>query len=59
MSNQRFVNWEVLKNHLPVFIDIKLEEKLDRLIDLIEEDLILKKASEIQQKRNIDKETKV
>jgi hypothetical protein len=50
---ERFVNEALLVRYLPVFIcgPNKTEEQLDRLIDLIEENLILEKAKEIEAKR--------
>ena len=58
MSKITFVNWEILKNHIPVFINppITTEEQADKLIELIEDGLILKKAEEIKKKREIEKD---
>lgn len=50
---KRFVDWDYLQDKLPVFLNGTLtEDKLDRLVDLIEEELILKKAEEIKEKRS-------
>lgn len=49
---KRFVNEEILLGKLPVFVHTDVtEEQLDKLCDLIEEELILKKAKEIEEKR--------
>lgn len=53
MSKQRFINDYYLLPKLPVFcLEALDEEALDKLVDLIEEELILKKAEEIKEKRN-------
>jgi len=49
---ERFVNEAVLVRSLPVFLcGIKTEEQLEKIIDLIEESLILEKAKEIEARR--------
>jgi hypothetical protein len=52
--NNRFVNEKILLENLPVFLpsNIKTEEQLESIIDLIEETLILEKAEEIKKRRN-------
>lgn len=53
MNKKTFVNWEILKDKLPAFIHgNQTDESLNKLIDFIEEDLILKKAEEIKVKRS-------
>lgn len=50
----RFVRDEILLPKLPVFLksgSSLTEDQLDKLVDLIEEELILKKAEEIKEKR--------
>lgn len=55
---KRFVDWEVLNPKLPIFLNKNLSsEQLDRLVDMIEEELILEKAKEIKEKRSKKDET--
>lgn len=52
MSKERFVNEAILVKHLPIFFGgSKTEEELDKMIDFIEETLILEKAKEISLRR--------
>jgi hypothetical protein len=52
MSNPRFVSEHYLLPKLPAFIKTEVNNaQLDRLVDLIEEELILKKAEEIKERR--------
>lgn len=53
----RFVNDALLEQVVPMFIPIQEQvrfkpQMLEQLIDVIEEELILKKAKEIQELRN-------
>lgn len=63
MAKERFVNEKILSQHLPVPFGCKKElledpEKFERLLDAIEENLILKKAEEIKAK-NIEQAKKI
>lgn len=61
-KKERFINEEVLVRALPAFphfpeeciTPIQKEVHLEKIIDLIEETLILKKAEEIKKQRNND-----
>lgn len=51
---KRFVSDEVLIPNLPVFLPAgQTEESLERVIDIVEEHLILEKAKEIEEKRQL------
>lgn len=53
MSKIRFINEQILLEKLPVFLCGTLTEvQLEKLADLIEEELILSKAKEILDKRS-------
>lgn len=53
IPKERFVAWDVLKEHLPALLnglESVTEERLDRLVEFIEEELILRKAAQIRLK---------
>lgn len=50
----RFVNEAILVTHLPPFPHVRAKEQIERLIDFIEEEVILEKAEEIKKKRELE-----